>query len=142
MICTRETLSALLFLLPCLRHLRVDMSSDDTSAWDRAIFRKRLLSLRIGFHRLMLDDLTMLLGPQLRRLHVEVLSEQGRSICFAYLAMAITTGATHLQHFTYDYRGMPLPIESIRASHWLFESVRAVKPLTEHSNSFVCRMSR
>ncbi len=136
-ICSRFTLSQLLSLLPCLKHLRVDMISHDLSNWNLTIFKKTLVSLRIGFHQLNYDDLYVLIGPDLNRLHIEIFEQT--SIDFARLGSLIVSLTTKLKQFNCDYRGTGICIHAIKAAHTLFQNIQSVKSHCCDITNLICR---
>ncbi|CAF2546407.1 unnamed protein product [Rotaria sp. Silwood2] len=136
--CSRMTLSQLLSLLPCLKHLRVDMIFNDSSNWNMEIFKKTLLSLRIGFNQLNYDDLCVLIAPHLYRLHIEMYHEE-LSLNFAHLGTLIVSLTTRLKQFNCDYRGMEIPIDEIKAAHTLFRNIQSIKSHSYDTISLICR---
>ena len=137
MTCSRSTLSQLLSLLPSLKYLRVDMIANDLSDWNTMIFEKTLSSLRIGFHQLNYDDIRVLIGPLLRRLHIEVFREQP-SINFSLLATVIMSRGKQLEQFFCDYRGRNIPVDSIKTAHRMFQSIQVLPTHSYDTNSFKC----
>ena len=137
-ICSRIILSQLLSLLPCLEHLRVDMISDDLSNWNLTIFRKTLLSLRIGFYQLNYDDICVLISPYLRRLHLDIYHEQPpiNFVCLGTLIMSLTK---NLKQFNCDYRGIEISIDGIRTAHRLFQNIQSIESHSYDTISLVCR---
>ena len=137
-ICSRTTLSQLLSLLPCLKHLRVEMISNDLSTWNLTIFEKTLLSLRIGFYQLNYDDLSVLIGSDLQRLHIEILHEQ-TSIDFSRLGYLLVSLTTKLKQFNCDYRAMEISIDAIKTTHTLFQNIQLIKSHSCDTTSLICR---
>ncbi|CAF1604955.1 unnamed protein product [Adineta ricciae] len=135
--CSRKTLSQLLSLLPSLKCLRVDMIANDLSDWNTMIFEKTLTSLRIGFHQLNYDDIRVLIGPLLRRLHIEVFCEQP-SINFSLLGAVIMSRGKELEQFCCDYRGRNIPVDSIKTAHRMFQSIQVLPTHSYDTNSFKC----
>ncbi|UJR10724.1 hypothetical protein I4U23_014914 [Adineta vaga] len=136
--CSRNTLSQLLSLLPCLKHLRTEMIPNDSSMWNTNIFEKTLLSLRIGFYQLNYDDLCVLIGPFLHQLHLEILCEQA-SIDFTLLGTVIMTFTKELRQFCCDYRGMNIPLDSIRTAHTMFQNIQFIQTHSYDTISFMCQ---
>ncbi|CAF3739509.1 unnamed protein product [Adineta steineri] len=134
--CSRTTLSQLLSLLPCLKHLRVDMIANDLSNWNLSIFDKTLASLRIGFHYINYDDLYVLIGPCLHRLYLEIYHEQS-SINFARLGALLTSLTTKLKQFNCDYRGANICIAEIKSAHSLFQNIQAKSDSCD-THSVIC----
>ncbi len=137
-ICSRKTLSELLSLLPSLKHLRVDMISDDLSNWNLSIFRKTLLSLRIGFRQLNYDDLCVLIGSQLHRLYIDIYSEQP-SINFNYLGTLLMSLTIKLKQFNCDYRGLGISLDEIKHTHRLFRNIQSIESYSNDIIRLTCR---
>ncbi|CAF0896930.1 unnamed protein product [Rotaria sp. Silwood1] len=137
-ICSRMTLSQLLSLLPCLKHLRVDMISNDSSNWNLEIFQNTLLSLRIGFDELNYDDLRILITPHLHRLHIEIYHEVAY-INFSYLGTLIMSLTTKLKQFNCDYRASEISMNEIKTSHTLFRNIQSIKSNSYDTISLICR---
>ena len=98
------------------------MISNDLSHWNVMIFKKTLLSLRIGFHQFNYDDLYVLIGPDLYRLHIDIYHEQP-SINFSYLGCLIMSLTTKLKQFNFDYQGIGISIDDIKTAHTLFRNI-------------------
>ena len=130
-ICSRKTLSELLSLLPCLEYLRVDLIGNDSSQWNRSIFRRTLRSLHIAFEQLIIADLCTLIGPDLNRLTMEIRAEQ-HPIDFQSLGRALhETLCRPLKRFQCDYRGEKRSVNSIRMAHILFGNIQSI-PLSSY----------
>mgnify|MGYP006892784687 FL=1 len=133
LICSRLTLSQLLSLLPCLKHLHIDLIANDSSNWNRNLFEINLQTLRIGFSQFHFDDLEILIGNELTRLHIDFNDEQS-TMNFRLLGNLLTLFAPNLRRFYCDYRGQQISLENIRYEHNLFRNIEFIRT---HSNDFV-----
>jgi hypothetical protein len=114
------------------------MICDDSSQWNLTIFKKTLLSLRIGFYQLNYDDLQALIGSDLYRLHIDIYHEQP-SINFTYLGTLIMSLTTVLKQFNFDYQGKGLSVDEIKTAHTLFQNIQSLETHSSDSISLICR---
>ena len=94
--------------------------------------------MRIGFRQLNYDDLCVLIGPDLYRLHIDIDHEQP-SINFAYLGSLIMSLTTKLKQFNFDYQGIGISINDIRTAHTLFRNIQSIETHLCDTLSLVCR---
>jgi hypothetical protein len=102
------------------------MIDNDLSNWNTRIFDKTLRSLRIGFHRLNIDDLHPLIGSNLRRLYIDIYDEHS-PINFTYLGTLLTSLTRNFKQFNCEYRGIEMPLDQIKSSHRLFENIQLIE---------------
>ncbi|CAF0957474.1 unnamed protein product [Rotaria sordida] len=136
--CSRTILSQLLVLVPSIKYLHIDMLSDDHSNWITPINIKNLVSLRIGFSRLIYDDISYLIGPKLHRLYLDIYNKS-ISIDFANLAAFLISIPQKLKQFNCDYPGSSVNINEIRVIHPLFRNMEVVHGYSNNFIKLVCK---
>jgi len=114
------------------------MIPDDLSIWNLIIFKKTLVSLRIGFCQLNYDDLYVLIGSNLRRLHIDIYHEQPK-INFTCLGNLIMSLTKTLKQFNFDSRKIEMSIDEIRRSHRLFRNIQSIESYSYDMISLRCR---
>jgi hypothetical protein len=114
------------------------MISDDLSIWNLIIFKKTLVSLRIGFCQLNYDDLCVLIGSNLCRLHIDIYHEQP-TINFTYLGNLIMSLTKTLKQFNFDSRKIEMSLDEIKCSHRLFRNIELIESHSYDMISLRCR---
>ncbi|UJR35087.1 hypothetical protein I4U23_027862 [Adineta vaga] len=127
--CSRKILSQLLYLVPCLKYLRVDMITNDQSKWIIPLTIEHLLSLRISFYRLIYEDLMILIGRNLSHLYLEVYDDH-IPIEFSSLGILFMSIGHKLKKFNCDYRGYDVDLEEIQSSHLFFRNIQLIPSLS------------
>jgi len=114
------------------------MISNDRSNWIIPVTVKNLVSLRIGFYRLIYEDLCALIGPYLCRLYLEVYDDP-IPIDFSHLGALLISTSQKLKQFNCDYRGKTVNIYAIRTAHFLFRDIDLVNSLPNDTIKLICR---
>jgi hypothetical protein len=130
--CSRETLSQLLTLAPSLKHLHIDILSNDDSSWKVPLHVKKLVSLRMGFRRLLYEDLPVFLRAPLQRFYIEVYNVDN-PIDFVHLGCLFVSKSLKLKQFNLDYQGTTPNLQDIRTSHPFFKDVMLLESLSENT---------
>jgi hypothetical protein len=114
------------------------MISDDLSNWNLTLFQKTLLSLRIGFHQLNYDDLSVLIGSNLHRLYIDIYHQQP-SINFNYLGNLFMSLTPKIKQFNCDYQGIQICLDEIKRAHRLFRNIQLIQSHSPDIIRLTCR---
>ena len=113
------------------------MLSVDDTIWDVPLTVNNLMSLRIGFSRLVYTDLAPLIGPNLHRLYIEIYNRD-IPIDFVYLGTLLLSIPQKLKQFNCNYRGQTPDINEIIAAHPLFKNMILAQSYSDDTVKLMC----
>ncbi|UJR35084.1 hypothetical protein I4U23_027859 [Adineta vaga] len=135
--CSRIKLSQLLLLVPSLQYLHFEFLFDD-STWKLPLNVNHLISLRIRFPILNYNDLSALLGSNLRYLYLDI-SSIDDPIDFVHIGSLIESNSSKLKQFNCDYQGNDLNMEEIRIAHTIFKNIISLESDVDEPIRLICK---
>ncbi|CAF1004571.1 unnamed protein product [Adineta ricciae] len=137
--CSREILTQLLTLTPCLQYLHVEIPVIDDSTWKYPLHIDHLTSLQFEFVSLNYNDVSALLRGNLRRLHLRIYRKDYPTD-FPYLGALIASNAPELKQFECDYEEEDqVDINEIRNAHRIFKNCVLFRTEFDKSCKLICK---